>query len=172
MNSKPSNPFQAAIMEGILKSQNHWAEPVTSGGPKPGNDYDALNRVFHEVGAAIIEFSKHTTKIGHEIDPNLGGHIDLAQQAQKAGKFQLVLIHMQEETRRIPVAILQTSEKGFPASLTWPRQKPYDHDTVTAYNDEHLIDTIKTMISEFNFGNALKTLMEHVQSSEPKTILH
>ncbi|TLX15934.1 hypothetical protein [Rhizobium sp. MHM7A] len=172
MTNKTSNNFQAAIMEGILKSQNQWIEPVTPEEPQPGNDYNALNRVFHEIGAEIIEFSKHTTKIGHEIDPNLGGHIDLAEQTQKAGKFQLVLIHMQEETRRIPVAILQTSEKGFPVSLTWPRPNPHDHDTITAYNDEHLATAIKKMVSEYYFGCALKTIMEHVPSNEPKVVIH
>lgn len=172
MSNKTSNYFQAAIMEGILKSQNQWIEPVPTDERQPGDDYNALNRVFHEVGAEIIEFSKHTTKIGHEIDPNLGGHIDLAEKSQKAGRFQLVLIHMQEDTRRIPVGILQTSEKGFPVSLTWPRPNPYDHDTVTAYNDEQLVTAIKAMISEYNFGSALKTIMEHAPSNEPKVVIH
>lgn len=171
MSHKTSNHFQAAIMEGVLKSQNQWAEPVASE-PQPGNDYNALNRVLHEVGAEITDFSKHTTKFGHEIFPDLGGHIDLAEQTQKAGKFQLVLIHMLQETRRIPVAILQTSEKGFPVSLTWPRPNPYDDDTITAYNDEQLITVIKAMVSEYNFGSALKTIMEHVPSNEPKVVIH
>jgi hypothetical protein len=172
MTNKTQNIFQTAIMEGILKAQNQWIEPHTSDLQMPGDDYDALNRVFHAVGAEIIEFSGRTTKIGHEIDPKLGGHIDKAEREQKAGKFQLVLIHMMEDTRRVPIGILETSENGFPVSLSWPRPNPYDHDTITAYNDEQLADAIKTMVSEQNFGSALKTIMEHVPSSEPKIVIH
>jgi hypothetical protein len=172
MNDKTSSQFHAAIMEGILKSQNQWSEPAISQEARPSNDYNALNRVFHEVGAEIIEVSKQTVKFGHEMDPDLGGHIDLAEQTQRAGKFQLVLIHMQDEARRIPIGILSTSEKGFPVSLTWPRQNPYDHDTVTAYNGEQLVAAIKAMVSEINFGSALKTIMEHTPPNVSNISIH
>ena len=171
MNSKSPTQFRTAILEGILKSQHGWDESFTSEA-KTDNNHDALNRVFHDVGAQIIEFSKQTVKIGHEMDPNLGGFIDLAEKTQQAGKFQLVLIHMQDEARRIPVGILQTSEKGFPVSLTWPRTNRNDHDTVTTYNDEQLIDAIKAMVSEINFGSALRIIMEHVPGNEPKVVIH
>lgn len=171
MNSKTSSQFHTAIVEGILKSRNQWIEPPDQH-TKPDNDHDALNRVFHEVGAEIIAFSKQTVKIGHEMDPKLGGHIDVAEKTKQAGKFQLVLIHMQDEARRIPVGILQTSEKGFPVSLTWPRANSYDHDTVTTYNDEQLTTAIKAMVSELNFGSALSAIMEHTPPDDAKIVIH
>jgi len=172
MTNKATNLLQVAIMEGLMKAQDRWVEPSPPVEQMPGDDYNALNRVFHEVGAEIIEFSRQTAKIGHEIDPNLGGHIDVAEKERKAGRFQLVLISIQDEARRVPVAILETSEKGFPVSLTWPRPNPYDHDTVTAYNDVQLIAAIKAMVSEHNFGTALKLIMEHVPSNESKFLIH
>jgi hypothetical protein len=170
MISKNTPNFTAAIMEGIQRAQGQWHEP-SEAKLQPTDNYETLNRVFHEVGAEIISFSNATVKIGHEMDPTIGGHIDTAEQKGLPGRFQIVLIHIEDEAHRIPVATLNTSEAGFPVSLTWPRPNPNDHDTVTAYGAEHLVTAIKTMVSEANFGSALLAVMQHTQTTRPQTSL-
>jgi len=170
MTDETDRTLAQAIRTGIAKAQGIW-KPEHGGTPTEQADdgYDALNAAFEELARHIREFSGGAAKIGHLADPKVGGYIPTAAATAQAGSFPLLLLHTQDEDFKFAVGTLETDSAGFPATLTFPEERE-GAVFLRATDREELEACLARMVSGFDFGCALKNIIEHRPGS-PRPIL-